>query len=104
MAVYDFGGALATPTCRPEGYPDFLPVGRATVVPLGASYANGGRAAERVILERLLRALSPLLKEGAAPVQVGLAALHGDPASLLSGVEGVAEGVAGRESCACRLR
>ncbi|GAB4812994.1 hypothetical protein N2152v2_000040 [Parachlorella kessleri] len=55
---------------KPEGYPDFLPVGRATVVPLGASYANGGRAAERVILERLLRALSPLLKEGAAPVQV----------------------------------
>lgn len=50
---------------------DFQTVGCPIIVPLGATYASGGTAAERVLLERMLAALRPLRKEGTPDVQVG---------------------------------
>lgn len=46
-------------------------LGTATVVPITRSLAEGGKAAERAVLERVLAALKPMRKEGAAAPPAG---------------------------------
>ncbi len=71
--------AISQPCClpcllllflRPGSYPERAAVGCPVVIPLGPEHANGGAAAERVMLERLLAALAPLRRQDATAVQV----------------------------------
>ena len=56
---------------RVDQYPEWEAVGQPVVLLLGAAYANGGRAAERAVLQRLLAALAPFRRQGAPPAEVG---------------------------------
>ena len=47
----------------PHAYAGYDAAGMATLLPLGKQLANGGRLAEREMMERLVQALKPMRKE-----------------------------------------
>ena len=51
----------------PQAYPGYEAAGIPTLLPLGKQLANGGRVAERAVLERVAEALRPLRKEPGNP-------------------------------------
>ena len=58
----------------PHNYAGYEAAGIATLLPLGNQLANGGRVAERAVLERMVEALKPMLMEpdnAPPPSQVG---------------------------------
>jgi hypothetical protein len=59
-----------------EEYPAWEAAGCFTIVPLGKTLANGGKAAERAVLERVLDALTQMRKDpenAPAPAQASFA-------------------------------